>query len=182
MMRNVDVFGYFEDREAQVLRLPYAGNCLAMLVILPRQMDGLANLEKSLTGDKLWAWASKASDQKVHVMLPRFKMDHAFELRPALEQLGMKSAFVKGAADLSGMDGGRDKLYIEHVIHKAFVEVNEKGTEAAAATAVIPVPGAAPGAHEPPPIPVFIANHPFVFAIYDMHFGAVLFLGRVATP
>ena len=182
MMRKLDTFGYFEDREVQVLRLPYQGNSLAMLVLLPTKIDGLAGLERSLTADKLWAWASKASDQKVHVMLPRWKMNDAFELQPALAQLGMKSAFEPVSADLRGMDGGRDRLYIDRVIHKSFVEVNEKGTEAAAATAVIPVPGAAPGFHNPPPIPVFRADHPFAFAIYDMHSGMVLFLGRVVAP
>jgi serpin B len=179
LMSQTGEFGYFADEQLQVLELPYVGRDLAMVVLLPRRRDGLADLEKALTADRLAAWLGKLRAQKVEVSLPRFKLTGEFSLGDTLAALGMKRAFVSGAADFGGMDGGREALFITAVRHRAFVEVNEEGTEAAAAT------GAAVGtlsAEPPAAVPVFRADHPFVFAVRDVRTGVLLFLGRVARP
>jgi serpin B len=162
----------------QVLELPYVGGDLSMIVLLPREVDGLGNLEAKLTAEHLTTWTANLRSQKVAVFLPKFKMTTEFSLARTLAALGMPDAFSE-RADFSGMDGRKD-LYIGRVEHKAFVEVNEEGTEAAAATAVIKEFGGAP--LNPRPIPVFRADHPFLFLILDHHNGSVLFLGRVTDP
>jgi serpin B len=114
---------------------------------------------------------------KVAVSLPKFKMTSSFQLADVLAKMGMPTLFQPGKADLSGIVATKD-LFISRVIHKAYVDVNEQGTEAAAATAVIGVRMAAKG----PAMPVFRADHPFVFAIRDNKTGSILFLGRVENP
>jgi serpin B len=179
MMSQTDNFGYFEDADCQALRMPYQGQKLAMMVFLPTKKDGLADLEKALTGKRLADSMERFRAQKVTVGLPRFKMTQAFALKEPLTALGMRRAFGAGA-DFSGMAREGESLYVSSVHHKAFVDVNEEGTEAAAAT------GAAIGALSigppGPRIPVFWADHPFAFAIYDVRTGLVLFLGRVVNP
>src|SRR5262249_45680145 len=158
---------------------------LSMVVLLPRSADGLAALEKKLRGADLQVWTGKLRARKVEVFLPKFRLESSFALKPALEALGMKRAFTdprkKDGAEFEGMSNATDpqnKLYITKVLHKAFVEVGEKGTEAAAATAVImAVPTSAPVTL--PFTPEFRADRPFVFLIRDTQTGAILFLGRV---
>jgi serpin B len=179
MMNQTGAFGYYDDGQLQILELPYVGRDLAMVVLLPRHRDGLAELEKSLTAEKLVAWAGRLREQKVEVSLPRFKLTGAFSLRDTLTALGMKRAFISGEADFRGMDGGREPLFVSAVEHRAFVETNEEGTEAAAAT------GVAVGSLSMEPrreVPVFRADHPFVFAVRDVRTGVLLFVGRVARP
>jgi serpin B len=134
-------------------------------------------LEKTLSADKIAGLRSQLRSRKAEVYLPKFKLEASFSMKNTLEQLGMKVPFT-AAADFSGMDGQRD-LYISAVIHKAFVDVNEEGTEAAAATGVAVRAMAA--RVEPPPA-IFRADHPFVFAIVDKQDGTILFLGRVTDP
>jgi serpin B len=179
LMEHVDDFRYAESPDLQVIELPYAGGDLSMLVLLPRTVDGLAHLETELTAQNLASWTGNLQSQKVVVFLPKFKMTSEFSLTDTLEALGMSDAFIYGRADFSGMDGQKD-LYISKVIHKAFVEVNETGTEAAAATAVVMTFGAMP--MNPRPVPVFRADHPFLFLIRDNHTGSILFLGRIVDP
>jgi serpin B len=114
----------------------------------------------------------------VEVWLPKFKQTGTLSLKDTLSALGMRKAFSNGEADFSGMNGGRDALFISAVEHKAFIDLNEEGTEAAAAT------GAAMAQLIMPqgPLPVFRADHPFLFAICDVRTGLVLFLGRVVQP
>ena len=160
-----------------MLALPYRGGDLAMLVVLPREPKGLAAVEKQLTAENLGAWAKKATREDVRVWLPRFRMEHRFEPVKELQALGMTDAFDFGKADFSGMVSG-EKLAISKVIHKAFVDVNEEGTEAAAATGVVlnaPSP-------RPPEPKVFRADRPFLFLIRDTNHGTILFLGRVTNP
>jgi serpin B len=159
-------------------QLAYAGDDLSMLVLLPSKVDGLGQLEAELTMQSLTSWTENLQNHKVDVFLPKFKMTSKFLLAGTLAALGMSDAFT-GQADFSGMDGRKD-LLISDVIHKAFVEVNEEGTEAAAATAVVMFGGAAPS--NPQPIPVFRVDHPFLFLIRDNRNGSVLFLGRVMDP
>jgi serpin B len=131
-----------------------------------------------MTPETLDTWLKKLSPQRVQVSLPKFKLTGEFQLNQVLSDLGMPSAFDLDLADFSGMTGIRD-LYIAAVVHKAFVEVEEKGTEAAAATAVVM---AARGVMHAPRPTVFRADHPFVFLIRDVRTGAILFLGRLVRP
>ncbi|HEY7152580.1 MAG TPA: serpin family protein [Gemmataceae bacterium] len=181
MMHRTEEFGYFENEQMQGLRMAYAGEDLAMLVLLPKEIEGLAALEKTLTAEKLKSWLGELRTQKVEVTLPKFRLTGEFALEDTLTALGMRKALSPGEADFSGMNGGREPLFISTVTHKAFVEVNEEGTEAAAATAVGMEALSAPPM-SPPPVPVFRADHPFQFAICDVKTGLILFLGRVMNP
>jgi len=158
-----------------ILELPYEGDDLSMLVLLPKAAGGLTALEKGLSPEWLAKWAKPLRKQEVQVYLPKFTMTSEFGLKDVLVKLGMKDAFNAGAADFSGMDGSKE-LFISAVVHKAFVDVNEEGTEAAAATAVVVGTTAM---MEPT---VFRADRPFVFLIRDNKTGSILFIGRVANP
>ena len=179
LMHQTDDFGYAEFPDLQVLELPYLGNDVSMVVLLPRDADGLGKLEEQLTAPKLAAWTAALKSQKVQVFLPKFKATSQFSLGGTLAEMGMPDAFVYPKADFSGMDGTHN-LYISDVIHKAYVDVDEQGTEAAAATGVLMRAGAI--ARPMAPIPVFRADHPFLFLIRDNRTGSVLFLGRVTDP
>jgi serpin B len=168
-------FKFFHDADLAAAELPYSGRGLSMVVLVPNRPDGLAALEKSLTAERLAAVLGQMQEHKgLAVTLPKFKTTAEFALRPTLEALGMKRAFVAGAADLSGMAGSPGDLFISAVVHKAFVDVNEEGTEAAAATAAVIEATSAR--------PELLADRPFVFLIRDNRSGSVLFLGRVVDP
>ena len=177
MMNKAKKFRYAETEEVQVLELPYAGNDLSMVVLLPRKVDGLAGLEKGLDAARYAGWTKGLRMREVQLALPKFKMTSEFGLNGTLGALGMKDAFTP-KADFSGMDGKKD-LYISAVVHKAFVDVNEEGTEAAAATGVAVNMKSVQLPQEPV---VFRADHPFLFVIRDNRTGSILFLGRVADP
>ena len=181
MMYQSREFGYGETEALQVLELPYEGKALSMLVLLPKERDGLAALEQALSVDNLAAWSQALRRQKVKVYLPKFKLEAQFELNKTLMAMGMVEAFT-GRADFSGMvDATKtaERLFISNVIHKAYVDVNEEGTEAAAATAVVMKLTATA---MPRPVPVFRADHPFIFMIRDTRSGSILFLGRMVNP
>jgi serpin B len=175
MMHRGGRLGYLEGESFQALEIPYAGNTLSMTILLPRKNDGLPELEKALTAAKLADWLAKLTPRRVDVALPRFKIEAAFELNDVLAAMGMPAAFDD--ADFSGMNGKRD-LFISAVVHKAFVDVNEEGTEAAAATGVVMTRAMA----HVEPVTTFRADHPFVFLIREVRTGTILFLGRVADP
>ena len=169
--------GEFED--CQVVKLLYAGGELSMLVVLPKEKAGLAALEARLTPEQVAEWRAGLSERQVRLSLPKFKLTWGVaELKEPLKALGMVDAFSDTQADFSGMDGQADWLYIGAVLHKAFVEVNEEGTEAAAATAVV----MQARAMRPPPQVEFRADHPFLFLIQEEATGAILFMGRMADP
>ena len=179
LMHREGSFRYFHGGSLQILEIPYKGNDLSMVILLPNEIGGLAALEQSLTLSHMQQWLQQlASVPKVIVTVPKFKLTQQFELGPTLGVMGMPVAF-SGNANFSGMTGKRD-FSISDVIHKAYVDVNEEGTEAAAATAVtmralaIRVPEHAP--------PVFRADHPFVFLIRDNRSESILFMGRVNDP
>lgn len=163
----------------QLLELPYRGHTLSMIVLLPKSPKGFAALEKKLTADNLTRWVETLQEQKVHVFLPKFTMETTYDLPPTLSSMGMPAAFAAGG--FTGMSDGPEAslLKLSIVRHKAFVDVNEEGTEAAAVTVVAAV---AVSARIEPPIPVFRADHPFLFLIRDTQSGAILFLGRVTKP
>jgi serpin B len=176
---------YMQGPEYQAVELCYQGNDLSMLVVLPDRKDGLAELEKALSARMLHDCVEQMGDREVKLYLPRFKLNWGTEdLNDILIDLGMTLAFDPDQADFSGINGcqppSEEALFVAGVFHKAFVEVNEKGTEAAAATGVMMAAGAAP--RKPPPVALFRADHPFLFAIRDRLTGAVLFLGRTTNP
>jgi serpin B len=179
LMHREGSFRYFHGGGFQILEIPYKGNDLSMLILLPDEIGGLAALEQSMSVPNMKHWLQQlASVPKVIVTVPKFKLTQQFELGSTLGAMGMPAAF-SGNADFSGMTGKRD-FSISEVIHKAYVDVNEEGTEAAAATGVtmralaIRVPEVHP--------PVFRADHPFVFLIRDNRSESILFLGRVTDP
>ncbi len=167
--------------------LPYKGGDLAIVAIVPQSADGLAALEEKLTSKNLAAWIGKLDGREVNVDLPRFKLETEYKMNDTLKELGMVRAFEvpspAGGAQFDGISASQDpanKLYIAYVAHKAFVDVNEKGTEAAAATGVAMARAAVLAAV--PFIPTFRADRPFVFAIRDVKTGTILFLGRLTNP
>ena len=181
MMQRWDEFRYGAVNDLQILELPYGDGSLSMVVLLPKEIDGLAELETKLTVRNLQRWlASVKHEDEVRVYLPKFKTASWFQMDDTLKAMGMELAFDTHAADFSGMTGGRD-LFISAVIHQAFVDVDEEGTEAAAATGIVMEPTSAP-IQEPKEPPIFRADHPFVFMIRDNRNGAIMFLGRITNP
>ncbi len=168
-------FNYAENDELQILELPYFGGDLSMLVLLPK--DDIKTFENSITVERLTRWKKVLREQEVNVFIPRFKFETKYFMADTLKEMGMPTAF-SDSADFSGMTGKQD-LFISAVIHQAFVEVNEEGTEAAAATAVVME---LKSIAEPEPIPIFRADHPFVFMIQEKETGSILFMGRVSDP
>lgn len=166
-------FPYAETPDAQVLELPYSDDSISMIIILPRTHE-YAEWESGLDTARLDGWLSSLSLQKIDVFVPRFTLETKYSLGPALSVLGMPIAF-SADADFSGMNG-RGDLFISRVIHQAFVDVDEQGTEAAAATGIIMEMTVAR------PRAVFRADHPFLFLILDKRSGAYLFMGRVNDP
>ncbi len=172
MMRQKGQFRIGGAGGVQLLELPYEGGDLSMVVLLPREVDGLNELEASLTAERIDRWLETMREREVMVFLPRFELTAEFELAEVLAAMGMTDAFGS-AADFSGIDGTRT-LFISNVVHKAFVSVDEQGTEAAAATGVVMKRTAMP--------PTFRADHPFVFVIRHNQTGSLLFVGRVVNP
>lgn len=175
MMKQSSSFNYFETDTCQVLEMPYRGGTLSMVVILPRQQDGLAKLEASLNPRLLEELMAGLAQFEVDVSLPKFKMRSRFNLAGELKALGMAGAFSSPPADFSRMNGKKD-LFISEAVHEAFVDVTEKGTEAAAATALTFGVTLSMSRKQ------FKADHPFVFLIRDRRSKSVLFIGRVANP
>lgn len=138
-----------------------------------------------MTCTNLQTWVGKLKARAVNVFVPRFKLDTDYEMSKALQTMGIVRAFVRDSAQFEGMSESKDparKLYLTKVLHKAFVEVNEKGTEAAAATAVIvAMPVSAPPVAVPF-TPTLKADRPFVFLIRDVKTGSIWFLGRMVNP
>ena len=176
MMRQTEDFKYMEGDDFKALELPYKNNELSMIIFLPNKPDGLPGFEKALTAERVATSIAKMGKEEVRVKLPKFKLTSEFLLVDTLKSMGMTDAFALPPADFSGMTG-RKNLFIAKVIHKAFVDVNEKGTEAAAATGVVMELTAIPG--EPK---VFKADHPFLFLIRDNRTAGILFMGRVMDP
>ena len=175
MMYQKAQFRYAEVDEVLTLELPYKGDDLSMIVLLPKAVGGLAALEDKLVAENLKKWTSGLRRQKVNVHLPKFKMTSEFQLNAVLSSMGMATAFQPVAADFSGIST-EEELFISAVIHKAFVDVNEEGTEAAAAT------GIAFGTTSLERIPTFRADHPFIFLIRDNRTDSILFMGRFMNP
>jgi serpin B len=184
MMQRTDedaIYRYAETDDLQLLVMPYehaGGRQLSMVVLLPKG-DRLAPVETSLDAQTLPALQQAATSRQVEMYFPKFKLETKYDqLGLILAAMGMPTAFTD-RADFSGM-GGENDLFISDVIHQAYVDVNEEGTEAAAATAVVVRLQSAQ--IKPEPVPVFRADHPFLFFIQDDETGAILFMGRIADP
>jgi len=165
-------FNYTETDELQILKLPYKDNDLSMLVILPKEND-ISIVDSSLNDLNIQDWNSGLQEIKINIDIPKFKFKTEYNLNNILTKMGMIDAFSDIDADFSGMDGTKS-LFISDVLHKAFVEVNEEGTEAAAATAVILTTSVV--------TTTFNADHPFVFLIQHESTGAILFMGKIMNP
>uniref|UniRef100_A0A8C6H0W6 Serine (or cysteine) peptidase inhibitor, clade B, member 1a n=1 Tax=Mus spicilegus TaxID=10103 RepID=A0A8C6H0W6_MUSSI len=174
-------FGYISDLKCKVLEMPYQGGELSMVILLPKDIEdestGLKKIEKQITLEKLREWTKRENLEfiDVHVKLPRFKIEESYTLNSNLGRLGVQDLFSSSKADLSGMSGSRD-LFISKIVHKSFVEVNEEGTEAAAATGGIATFCMLLPEEE------FTVDHPFIFFIRHNPTSNVLFLGRVCSP
>jgi serine protease inhibitor len=175
MMRQTGKCAYAKIDGATVVELPYAGERLGMVLILPDAVDGIEKLEVS--AEMLNSLPARLQTaEEVELFLPRFQVESRIQLQEALSTLGMRSAFESGQADFSGMSD--ERLFLSSVIHRARIETNEEGSEAAAATAAVMSLASAGGK-----MPVsFRADHPFVFLVRDRHTGSVLFLGRISDP
>jgi serpin B len=179
LMHITQKLGYCDGGTFKAIDIPYKSRELSMIVLLPNDVAGLPALEQSLTAAGLKQWLDKLQvGPRVVLTLPKFRMSQRFELEGTLARMGMAQAFQAKSADFSAMTGKRD-FWISAAIHKAYVDVNEEGTEAAAATGIMV--GAMAVARPQPPI-VFRADHPFLFLIRDNRSGAILFMGRVADP
>lgn len=175
MMSRTDdksLFNYAETDDLQILEMMYKGEKISMIVLLPK--NNMSSVENLINSEKLTEWRGMLKEERVNVYMPKFTFTTKYDLNENLIEMGMPSAFSFGAADFSGMDGSKS-LFISKVLHQAFIDVNEQGTEAAAATAVIVTMGIS--LH-----PTFNADHPFIFLIQDRETGNILFMGRVVDP
>jgi len=169
-------FNYLENDELQLVELPYAGQEISMLVLLPK--NDLTSLEPRLTASQLNEYKKQLRSEKIDIYLPKFKFETKYMMggkKGILGRMGMPTAFSPAEADFSGINGRRD-FYLSEVVHQAFVEVNEEGTEAAAATGLVV------GVTMVVKKIVFRADHPFIFIIQDRATGNILFMGRVVDP
>lgn len=174
-MRDEEVkFGYFEDASMQMLELPYEGDDLSMVIILPREND-TRTVDDNSSVQKIQQNISDMNQRNMDIYLPKFKFDTDYRMSDTLVSMGMPTAFGS-EADFSGMTGSKD-LIISEVIHKAYVDVNEEGTEAAAATGVVMKETAVMT-----DFITFKADHPFLFLIRQKESGNILFMGRVSEP
>ena len=174
MMHQTDYFGYAEGDHYQAVELPYDGHELSMVILLPGQ-ESFRAFEDGLSSEKVYEIIRSIKNRSVDLRMPKFKVESEFGLKETLSAMGMPIAFTD-EADFSGMNGKRE-LVIKDVVHKAYVAVDENGTEAAAATGVVVGVTSAPG----DTVEVTI-DHPFIFFIRDIQTGAILFVGRVTEP
>jgi serpin B len=175
-MANTSRFGYYEDKQVQVVELPYVDKAKSMFVVLPKPDFSFQSFEKALSVAQMEKW-TEVGERKVEVFLPSFTIDTQVNLEQILMKMGMPLPF-SNKADFSGMTGDTD-LKIDKVIHQAFVDVSEAGTEAAAATAVVMVRKTSVDVEEKV---TFNANRPFFFIIRDNASGVILFAGRLMNP
>lgn len=176
LMHQTESIGYMQGNGYQVVELPYDGNELSMIIIVPDK-GGFHKFEDSLDTELIISIKNGINNRRVALTMPKFEFESSFNLNDELEQMGMVAAFTPYVADFSGMNGNLE-LYISDVIHKAFVSVDEEGTEAAAATAVTMRATAMPSDE----IVELKIDRPFIFLIQDIPTGSILFIGRVLNP
>jgi len=179
MMPKTEGINYYENSDMKAVEIPYKDDKLSMLIFLPNYNDGIGDMEKSLNNGLYSQVLSSLKRERVELSLPKFKTTLDFKLDIALKKMGMLIAFDPYHADFSGMTGSND-LYISHVIHKVFIDVNESGTEAAAATAV--TMNFMCNIVDRRDKKIFNADHPFIFLIKDNATGSILFMGKIMNP
>ncbi|XP_063057018.1 antithrombin-III [Engraulis encrasicolus] len=171
-------YGRFNEDKVKVLEMPYRGEDITMVLILPDKGTSLAELEKGLDLKKLVGWLDRMRETTVAVQIPRFKIEDSFSLKEKLQSMGLEHLFSPNQASLPGLlEDETDNIYISDAFHKAFLEVNEEGSEAAAATAVVAIGRSINFNRE-----VFIANQPFLLLIREATINTIIFMGRVADP
>ncbi len=172
--------GFFDMAQLdnlQVLKLPYKGDRLSMLIILPSDRDGIQKIEETLASEQIGQWRQSMQNTEVEIKMPKFEMKTHYDLIPHLKNLGMADAFDMFDADFSGIqDVSSGNLFVSKAIQDAYVKVNEEGTEAAAVTTIVQ------DQMMLPEVASFVADHPFLFVIQDDESGMVLFMGRVSDP
>ena len=168
-------FNYTSADGIQILKMPYEGDRLSMLVLLPNSKDGIKDLEEKLSAEKLQEWQENLKPVEIDVKFPKFTMNTDYDLMSELQSMGVKDVFKIDIADLSGISDAPD-LFVSKASQKAFVDVNEEGTEAAAVTTTVL------HAEEFIPTPSFIADHPFLFIIQDNESRTILFMGKMSDP
>ena len=173
MMQKVDDVNYYEDEHTQVLELPYKGESVSMIIILPKENSSINDLVTSIDRKQFSLYRSKLRKQEVVIYLPKFSFESEYHLESILPKMGMPDAFNPSRADFSGMSAG---LSISQVVHKAVIEVNERGSEAAAVTSVVAVVTSKREQN------VFNANRPFLIFICDKQTNSILFMGSVVDP
>jgi serpin B len=180
MMKQTHEFEYAAGHDVQVISLDYRYGDSSMVIILPYKMDGLAAIEAAMTPAMLEGLIDHARYEKIQIEMPKFVAEDSFDLTSVLEALGMHEAFDPVRADLTGIaDTARGRLFVSDVVHKAYVDVDEVGTVAAAATGI--AVATATAMLPTPPIP-FIVDHPFLYLIRDNATGEILFMGRMSDP
>lgn len=179
MMQQTQMFQYMENDLLQMLVVPYERNNLSMLILLPKQ--GLKKLEAQFNFNNIRTWLTQLKDTSVNLSLPKFRTESSFDLVQTLSALGMHDAFSSQYANFTAMIESKQRFAISAVVHKAFIDLDEKGTEAAAATAVIMTRSAMLDRRPVPPV-IFKADHPFLFLIKDNQTHSILFLGRLVNP
>ena len=177
MMKEVAaIYNYAETDHLQALELNYLGGDISMIVLLPKERDGLMTLEQSLDKKEFDSIKEKMTQHPLTVQIPRFDFETEYDLIPPLKRLGLEDAFEKNSANFHGITDAQ--MYLDKAIHKAFVNVNEEGTEAAAITALVGRFTSGP----PEPVAEFVADHPFMFAMQEKDTGEILFIGRLVNP
>ena len=178
MMKQFGNFStcYPRDIEARVLQMSYRGDTLSMLFILPEKVDGINDVTRNMTNFNFTECIKLKTPRPLDVEIPRFEITIDYQMKGILTGLGLKDMFDEDKADLTGISNSLlHPLYVEEVYHKAFITVDEEGSEAAAATTIVI------NTHSAPP-PAFICDHPFLFMIVENNYGTVLFMGRVFNP
>jgi len=176
MKQPVDIYNYAKTGNLQALELNYLGGDISMVILLPKDRDGIQSLEQYMDKKKLDEIKDSMTRQPLTVEIPKFEFETEYNLKSPLQSLGLHDAFDESNADFHGITD--EQVYLEQAAHKAFVNVNEKGTEAAAITALVARATSGP----PEPIAEFIADHPFMFVIQEKETGEILFIGRLVNP
>ncbi len=170
-------FNYAETESLKAMEMPYKGGDVSMIILLPKSKTGLEDLESQISYEMVENLMGRMKEEKLRrVKFPKFELKTEYNLKKTLKDMGMQNPFIGGKADFSGMTGSKD-LYIDFVTHKAYVKVNEEGTEAAAATAV----GMTETSIDPKE-KTFEADHPFMFLIQEKSTNSILFLGSLENP
>lgn len=172
MMHQKARFGYAERESFNALQLPYVGRQISMMVLLPRSLEGVAEVEENLTPELLKELKKELKHMDVNVAIPKFKFEYSNSVAKTLQALGLNSVF-EPVADLKGISD--DDAFVSDIIHKAVIEVNESGSEAAAATAIVMLKCCMMIEQ----VQSFVVDRPFLFVIYDSKSDTILFLGRI---